>query len=188
VVASRCGGRCADSSPSPRAISGQSCSADYVQPSAARHAESRTADHTQPGAANHAESRAADYAKPGTPNHPKSSPTDHAKSGATSCSKSDPRAADHANTNGVADPDAYTAPNRFAYSDCDAVLAFRCGMYFQLRGLPWLSHKIDIFNRCCRVSSRFASVSHSTYSFRWLGLKFSNVFRAFAFFASADLK
>ena len=35
--------------------------------------------------------------------------------------------------------------------------------------------------RRCRVSSRFASVIHSTYSRRWLGLKPSNADRALAF-------
>lgn len=60
--------------------------------------------------------------------------------------------------------------------------------YFQFRAFPSLSHLMVVCKRCARVSSRFASVSHSTYSRRWLGLKFPNVFRAFACFFSAAVK
>ena len=59
---------------------------------------------------------------------------------------------------------------------------FLAGIYFQCRGLPCASHSIDVANLSFRVSSRFASVTHSRYSRRLLGAKPSNVFRAFAFF------
>src|SRR4051812_9044421 len=65
---------------------------------------------------------------------------------------------------------------------------FFAGMYFQLRALPSLSHLIDLSRRSLRVSSRFASVTHSMYSRRWLGEKSSKVFRAFEFFLSAAVK
>src|SRR5437588_13109959 len=65
---------------------------------------------------------------------------------------------------------------------------FFAGMYFQFRALPSVSHLIDLPRRSFRVSSRFASVIHSMYSRRWLGEKFSKVFRAFAFFFSAAVK
>ena len=54
--------------------------------------------------------------------------------------------------------------------------------YFQFLTFPSASHSNDVASLCLRVSSRFASVTHSTYSRRWLVLKFSKVFRAFAFF------
>src|SRR5437868_4277470 len=41
-------------------------------------------------------------------------------------------------------------------------------IYFQFCGLPWASHLIAVCNLRCRVSSRFASVIQSTYSFLWL--------------------
>src|SRR5689334_13747900 len=40
--------------------------------------------------------------------------------------------------------------------------------YFQLRDLPLESHCTVVARRWARVSSRFASVTHSTYSFLWL--------------------
>jgi len=67
-------------------------------------------------------------------------------------------------------------------------LYFREGMYFQFLGLPSASHMIDVFNRSLRVSSRFASLTHSTYSRRLVGLKFSNVFLAFGFLFKAAAK
>ena len=65
---------------------------------------------------------------------------------------------------------------------------FFAGMYFQFRGLPSASHLIDVANLSLRVSSRFASVTHSRYSRRLLGGKSSNVLRAFAFFFNAAVK
>src|SRR2546423_4863888 len=65
---------------------------------------------------------------------------------------------------------------------------FFAGMYFQSRALPSESHWSDFARRAFRVSSRFASVIHSMYSRRWLGEKFSNVLRAFAFFFNAAVK
>ncbi len=61
-------------------------------------------------------------------------------------------------------------------------------MYFQCRVLPSASHLIEVASLSLRVSSRFASVTHSRYSRFLLGGNFSNVFRAFAFFFSAELK
>ena len=55
-------------------------------------------------------------------------------------------------------------------------------MYFQFRGLPAAIHSTAVSSRFLRVSSVLASVIHSTYSLLWLGLKPSNVARAFAFF------
>src|SRR6266508_936695 len=55
-------------------------------------------------------------------------------------------------------------------------------MYFQFRGLPAAIHSTAVSIRFLRVSPVLASVIHSTYSLLWLGLKPSNVARAFAFF------
>ena len=57
--------------------------------------------------------------------------------------------------------------------------------YFQFRRLPLASHRIVVATRFCRVSGRFASVIHSMYSRRGLGLKSLNTFAAFAFFFNA---
>ena len=77
------------------------------------------------------------------------------------------------------------------YESCpiaSAVIASQQFRYFQFLTFPSPSHSIDVASLCLRVSSRFASVTHSTYSRRWLVLKFSKVFRAFAFFLSAAPK
>jgi hypothetical protein len=50
------------------------------------------------------------------------------------------------------------------------------------------SHLIEVPNRSLRVSSRFASVTHSMYSRRLLGQILQMFFRAFAFFFNAALK
>src|ERR1700682_620922 len=65
---------------------------------------------------------------------------------------------------------------------------FFAGMYFQFLDLPSASHFIVFATLSSRVCSRFASVIHSRYSRRWLGGKFSKVFRAFAFFFKAAAK
>ena len=62
------------------------------------------------------------------------------------------------------------------------------GSYFQLRLLPSESHSIAVAMRFCRVASVFASVTHSTYSRRWLGLNASKAFRAAGFFFRAAAK
>src|SRR2546423_10330565 len=73
-------------------------------------------------------------------------------------------------------------------SFCHAGFYFFAGMYFQFRALPSVSHFSDLARRSFLVSSRLASVIHSMYSRRWLGEKFSNVLRAFAFFFNAAVK
>ena len=61
-------------------------------------------------------------------------------------------------------------------------------MYFQLRGLPSAIHSIAWATRRFRVASVFASVIHSRYSRRWLGLKASKADWAFLFFFTAAAK
>src|SRR5215470_18871450 len=58
-------------------------------------------------------------------------------------------------------------------------------MYFHMRGLPSAIHAIAVSRRLVRVVSVRASVIHSMYSRRWLGLKSSKVALAFRFFRSA---
>ena len=61
-------------------------------------------------------------------------------------------------------------------------------MYFQFLGFPSASHSIVCCSRFARVASVFASVTHSTYSRRWLGLNVSNAACAFLFFFTAAAK
>src|SRR4051812_40275363 len=60
--------------------------------------------------------------------------------------------------------------------------------YFQFRGFPSWSQVSVISMRVARVSGRLASVIHSMYSRRWLGLNFSHVAVAARFFRNTDSK
>src|SRR3954471_6003039 len=51
--------------------------------------------------------------------------------------------------------------------------------YFQFRDLPSAVHSIVVSTRCSRVSGRLASVIHSMYSRRQLGLKLAQAAAAF---------
>src|SRR5690606_11401280 len=60
--------------------------------------------------------------------------------------------------------------------------------YFQFRRLPSAIHSMACASRFARVSSRFASTIHSTYSRLQLGGKASNVAFAALFFSSATAR
>ena len=59
---------------------------------------------------------------------------------------------------------------------------------FQFRLLPSAIHSTAVANRLVRVSSRLASLIHTTYSLRRPGVRFSNVAAAFLFFLRAACK